>query len=102
MSEEQLDELEDIARRSALADATHQHWFPNVYADLLCREIRRAWAENEKLPSREQFAKFLQYFDGVVLVAAVHGMAGSEPDDDLMAVREWIEARTNTDGRVKP
>ena len=42
------------------------------------------------LPTDEQFAKFLKYLDGVVLVAAVHGMAGSEPDPDLIAVREWI------------
>ncbi len=49
MTEKELVELEDIVKRSAQPKATHQHWFPNVYADAMCREIRRLRAENKKL-----------------------------------------------------
>ncbi len=47
MSKDKLIEMEDIVKRSAQLNAGHRHWFPNVYADLLCREIRRCWAEQQ-------------------------------------------------------
>lgn len=79
MKPERIAELEDISRRSALSSATHRHWFPNVYADELIREIQLVREENEKL---------------------------HEENEKLRSELNWYQveavARTNTDGRTEP
>jgi len=42
MTLERLEDLETISKSCSHHDATHRHWFPNVYAWELLKEIRRS------------------------------------------------------------